>query len=222
MSAPTWFQLRGIGNSTPARMTLLIPFLGLILIFSGSMESLYTLSGKLLGISAETIMHLSRINLHLLYFGLVLIAIATALYNKFCPDIIKTFDNPYAYHENELRLMTARRANTLILRYFGSSRNSFDTAPSQSRALNVAEDMNRGNRNYWLDNNSTAVYDLIQEVYDIENSTRPRIRRLIQCIWIVGFGILVIPSGATLLRICVALYSNIASTVPFLANSATL
>jgi hypothetical protein len=214
MPAPPWSELRSIGNSTPAKMTLFIPLLGLILMFSGSAEKLFTLSGNLLGVEPEKIAQLSRINLHLLYFGLVLVATATALFNIFCPSIVKMFPSDNAFHDSEMQLMTESRANRIINSInlkFGLKIDLFENAPSKSRADNVDDSRNRGNRRYWLEQHSEPVSNLLQDKYRLEDESRPGLRRGTQVVWVLGFIILAVPSLATLAKICWGLYSNIAS-----------
>jgi hypothetical protein len=96
---PWWSTLREIGNSSLVKMTILIPLAGYLIIFNQRVVELLTLSGELAGL--RTPQELPT-RLLLMYFGLCLVAIGSAIYNWRCPSIVKRYSSAAEYVNNEL------------------------------------------------------------------------------------------------------------------------
>jgi hypothetical protein len=95
-----WARLREIGNSPAVKLTIVIPFVGYLIIFNESLLHYLDLSRELFGhhgnLPGSEQAHVSW-RLLLLYFGLCFIAAGAALYGWYCPDEIKSYRLPSDY-----------------------------------------------------------------------------------------------------------------------------
>jgi hypothetical protein len=85
----SWSRLRSIGNSAPARATIVIPLVGYLIIFNEQVLSYLTLSPEIFGKSVGISTKLLNI-----YFGLCFVAIASFLFAWFCPLQIRKYGAP--------------------------------------------------------------------------------------------------------------------------------
>lgn len=91
---PQWTTLRGFGNSSPAKLTILIPLIGYLIIFNDQVTKFLQISSELVGVGPSP-----GISTRLLcvYFGLCLIALGTTIYSLLCPREIKYYGSSAAY-----------------------------------------------------------------------------------------------------------------------------
>lgn len=91
-----WTALRSIGNSTTAKLTIIIPFVGYLIIFNENLSKYMQLSSELFG---HHVGDPATVPWRLLavYFGLSLIAIASLLFATFCPQEIKKYGYTEVY-----------------------------------------------------------------------------------------------------------------------------
>src|SRR4051794_6374822 len=88
-----WSAIRRIGQSRLLALTIVVPFIGSLLLFNQGVVDVLTLSPELvrrwLHISAETSADAARkltfARLYYVYFGLTFLGIGSALFVLFCP-----------------------------------------------------------------------------------------------------------------------------------------
>jgi len=124
----TWSQLAKIGTAPPLRLTILIPFIGLFLIFNEQTEKLFQFPQFFIddiGVSEST--HLSATNLYFTYFGLCFLGIASVLFSFFCPrDISEQPSQNYFVIEatsEETPVLAKSRFRTILDLYFQNEHN---------------------------------------------------------------------------------------------------
>jgi hypothetical protein len=89
----SWSLLRSIGNSRAAKLTVLIPLVGYLILLNNDIVAHLTLSKDVFGDTAgETLTRLLAI-----YVGLVFIAIASVLFATRCPREVKRYGSPEEY-----------------------------------------------------------------------------------------------------------------------------
>jgi hypothetical protein len=93
---PEWSALRGFGNSPPAKLTILIPLIGYLIIFNDKIVPFLELSQQITGASSDYGASISP-RLLSIYFGLCLIAVGTAIYSMRCPTEVKYYGSSAAY-----------------------------------------------------------------------------------------------------------------------------
>lgn len=97
-----WTVLRGIGNSSVTKLTIIIPLVGYLIIFNEHALQYLELSHRLFGthetslVSAEASARVSP-RLLSVYFGLCLVAAASTIFSIFCPREIKRHSGAAEY-----------------------------------------------------------------------------------------------------------------------------
>jgi hypothetical protein len=92
---PRWSQLRAIGNSGPAKLTILIPLVGYYIIFNAQLARYLDLISEIAGSTTHPTSVPPR--LLLIYFGLCAFAVGAVLYSLFCPVEVKQYGSSAAY-----------------------------------------------------------------------------------------------------------------------------
>lgn len=93
----SWRLLRSIGNSRAAKLTMLIPLVGYLVIFNHEIIDHLELTATIFGASANATLN----KLVLIYFGLVCVAIASVIFAIWCPLEIKRYASPEEYVAGE-------------------------------------------------------------------------------------------------------------------------
>ena len=84
---PYWTDVRWISNSPAARMVILIPLVGYWIILNNHVVDFTRLSHELVGHDPPGVPW----RLFAIYFGLCGVAVASALYQIYCPNEVKAF-----------------------------------------------------------------------------------------------------------------------------------
>jgi hypothetical protein len=93
---PAWSNLRSIGNSYSVRLTVLIPLVGYLIIFNADLVRYLHLAKDFVGLETQSETSVSP-RLLLIYFGLTLIALGSAIYSVACPWQVKNYGTSAAY-----------------------------------------------------------------------------------------------------------------------------
>ena len=170
LACPTWYDMRGLGRSPISRMTILIPVLGSIIIFSTAVNDFISLSAAFLELDAERATQISRRSSFFLYFGLLIFSGSTLAYNAFCPVVVKEFQTEYDYYEAEAKIITKERAKTLHQELCAThevnlSFNFELLAGEQqaARAMDFQDSTTAESREFWYRAKSQPVADLLQK-----------------------------------------------------------
>jgi hypothetical protein len=108
-----WTRLRAIGNAPIVKLTIAIPLIGYLVLFNENLLHYMELSRELFGHNRDppngvgTAEAYVSWRLLLLYFGLCLVAVASALYGWYCPDEIKLYQLSTDYVASVLRSLSA-------------------------------------------------------------------------------------------------------------------
>jgi hypothetical protein len=92
----TWSRLRAIGKSSAARITVLLPLIGYLIIFNKSVADFLHLVSELSGSSEKQLMSVSP-KLMLVYLGTCGIALGQVIYGIFCPPEVKGYGHETPY-----------------------------------------------------------------------------------------------------------------------------
>lgn len=117
-----WSAIRRIGQSRLLALTIVVPFLGSLLLFNQSVVDFLMLSPELVGrwlhLSANetggAAKKLTMARLYYVYFGLTFLGMGSALFVLFCPLEIKNYSTPIEYQTTEGAHVSKARM-TLIL-----------------------------------------------------------------------------------------------------------
>ena len=200
-ACPTWYNLRGLGRSPISRMTILIPVIGILILFSNAVNEFISVSAEFLKIETDKAKQISRQNALFLYFGLLIFSVNTLIYNVFCPSVVKEFSTEYEHYDSELRLITEDRASRLQkelnTKFQANLQYDFklsDDDATAARALGFHNRNSDENREFWLKAKSASVSDLLQKHYKLENESQLGVRRGIFGAYLFSFFLIGIPS----------------------------
>jgi hypothetical protein len=90
---PTWSTVRGIGNSLPAKASVILPFVGYLILFNKHVVEAIALHCIELPCREQVLFP----KLYYLYFGLTFFGVASFLYQLRCDSRIKRFANVEDY-----------------------------------------------------------------------------------------------------------------------------
>lgn len=191
---PLWTLLRPIGNSWPARLTILIPLVGYFIIFNDALSH-----SRLTGLVAEFEGRPENLGLSLsprlfqVYFGLCFVAVASALYSLCCPEVIKRHPSAGEYvatEGNHLGEYGVRETEISLAKtdsdFDGFRQRIRDRISDQYSPQEAATEI--------------KVASLVAH-YNTENRSRAPLQLLIACFYLLGFLVLLIPATKVFLKV---------------------
>jgi hypothetical protein len=204
MHIPAWSHLRAIGNSGPAKLTILIPLIGYFLIFNSQLAHYLELVAEVGGFNAHQFSVSPR--LLLIYFGLCAFAVGSALYSFRCPNDVKQYgtssahvtgDGPsikdYAFEPIEKML-----ANSSYAEEYQKLRNRFESLDTMS-----------------FEDRKQQIHNGILHLYFwSKNYSYTYARLIVSVSYAIGFVCLLISSIGVFFRVVRILW-NVVRTVPF-------
>lgn len=199
-----WHRLRALGNSTAARLTILIPLIGYLVVFNDKVVAYLELSARIFGQAAAAG---SLDKLLTIYIGLVCVALASAIFALCCPLEVKKYASAEEYIAGEEPFMSERGEGMLearlkrgdelaraLLRGYQDWNNSRPTTNS------LEELRRRGQRLFRIEMN---LY------YEMQDRSRPIAQCLAALFYAVGFVALLFPSASVFLRVMQVLIRNL-------------
>ena len=165
--ATDWLTLSSIGRSRIVSLTIIVPFVGYIIIFNDYIIGYFSFARAVIldispsnGIGVDKLQKdISLDNLYFLYFGLLFVGIASALFSFFCPEEIKQYKvaNDYIKSEDELKspTMVISCLNYIFEKYYEANRENEGPAHDGRDALGKLE---------YTDEIQTLHYNLVYEI----------------------------------------------------------
>lgn len=109
-----WSAIRRIGQSRLLALTIVVPFLGSLLMFNQAVVDVLTLSPELVRRwfhltvenSADAARKLTLARLYYVYFGLTFLGVGSSLFVLFCPLDIKNYSTAIEYQTTEAPLVS--------------------------------------------------------------------------------------------------------------------
>jgi hypothetical protein len=200
MRIPLWTTLRPVGNSWPARLTILLPLVGYFIIFNDALahSHLANLIREFEGRTPDNLGLSVPPRVFQLYFGLCFIAAASALYAWWCPSIIKRHSSAGEYLANE-----GAHFGEFAVRHmeiaFAQSDPTFDRFRQDVQ--------NRISSEYSVQEAFAQVKSAaLHGYFDSENKSSRLWRSLIAVFYGIGFIILLIPAAKIFWKVCTVLY----------------
>jgi hypothetical protein len=117
-----WSAIRRIGQSRLLALTIIVPFLGSLIVFNKHVVDVLTISPELADrflhkpdvAPSDTARALTLSKLYFVYFGLSFLGFASAVFALVCPLEIKSFDSSRSYLEAERPLASKSRMGLII------------------------------------------------------------------------------------------------------------
>jgi len=212
---PAWDVLRIIGKSKIVSLTILVPFIGYLILFNNELVAWFSLSKELVyfpssqdPISPDTV---SR--LHFLYFGLTFLGLSSIGFSVLCPKEVKEHQTVYDYINSEMAIGTDRRFKALA-EYLknvleeGSTKYSDAVGSSNkywdSKKFAEIEAGGEGYEAYIKADakiKNKAYLDLLGIVWAYEISRKPYWRLALSVLYLVGFLLVLCPSGQVFFKV---------------------
>jgi hypothetical protein len=206
--APKWLFFRSASNSPAARAVILIPLVGYWIILNDRLIDLTDLSRILVQSTAERSPAVPW-RLFAAYFGLCLIAIASALYQWRCPSEIKLYPTASVYvgdvHSRisgieEVRVERAlEQGDAESKRVFAQIREPSGMPPTSSEQVRQMRDH--------------AKRNVLQAHYDFCNRRHPVARLAAFACYTIGFGALLVPSIDIFWRVTHVLWKQLGAAL---------
>ncbi|WP_157095565.1 hypothetical protein [Bradyrhizobium sp. AT1] len=185
ISVPTWSSLRAIGNSPAAKASILIPFLGYLILFNKRLVE--ALAFRCIDYPCQE--QILFPNLYFLYFGLTIFGLGSFLYQVQCDPRIKRFANVEDY------VLSVRDITTNL--ELEHHQHKIDSLMGESLATNDF----LGAQLTDPDLAPSIKLDILTRHYRALDSSKKVGRLLVAAAYFSGLGLLAIPSIATLIQI---------------------
>src|SRR5262245_6024038 len=92
--ASEWSTLRKVGNTSPAKLAILVPFVGWLVLFNEKLQPYIELSHAVFGAPTPG---QAPVRLIVLYLSLCLISVASIIYSLLCPSEVKRYETAEHY-----------------------------------------------------------------------------------------------------------------------------
>jgi hypothetical protein len=189
---PLWDKLRSVSNSTAAKATILVPVIGYLIIFNEKIVEFLNLARVVEARSGSEVSY----RLILIYLGLCAISLGVVIYGWFCPVEVKHYGSAAAYVQGDgpsLRGFVIDEIGKLL-----------EGSPLRDRLEECGKQLNHKHLH------SLPISDDELDRYRIEvlhlhfeylNLSHPLARSI--CFWtyVVGFGLLAVPSSIVFTRV---------------------
>lgn len=178
MKWPTWADLRTIGNSAAVRASIVVPVIGYLLVLNATVADYMKMHGIEAPVwtSLNLWDHLWGIKLYLVYFGLMFLGVGSAIYQWKCPYFIKKYGDWADYVAG-----VAPHTHVSNIDYL-----------SKITGIHVF-DLNTSDQQ--------SIPRLLQAHYSIMSNDLLLWRIAATILFSVGFGLLIVPSGMTAIRV---------------------
>lgn len=196
---PDWRSIRTVGNSRMLKLTILVPFIGYLLIFNNNIVS-YLEIYKLFD-EENSLSMISR--LKLTYFGLFFLGVGSAIYSLGCPRVIQQFQSEADYIEHEIKSFSKDKLRYLMSRVSKDVKSEWHSS-WLARISEEHRDVIKGKsgtHTEWLRINRSKINDYLMLWYHMELKRNPSARGLVCALYLVGFGILLFPTLEIFIKI---------------------
>jgi hypothetical protein len=200
MRAPFWTTLRPVGNSWPARLTILLPLVGYFIIFNDALaqSKLVNLIREIEGRTPDSLGLSISPRVFQIYFGLCFVAAASALYAWRCPGVVKRHSSAGEYLANEGIHFGEFSVRHLEIA-FAKSDTNFDRFRRDVQ--------NRISAEYTVQEAFAEIKSAaLHGYFDMENAGRNVWRSIVTILYGIGFLSLSIPAAKVFWTVCTVLY----------------
>ncbi|MEZ5947550.1 MAG: hypothetical protein R3C13_03630 [Hyphomonas sp.] len=200
----SWAMLRHVGATPIVRATVLMPFVGYLIVFNAQIGQWLSLIPDLDTSTANSkpLTYLNgQLRLILIYYALVLLGLGTAVYQIYCPGIIKSASNASDFTQEQLADLSDSRV--LVAGEAIRTHRNLNHASAQSRVATLLSELNLTDEHL----GSPAIFQkaisnslrsqrvtLFDTLYCLENWNRRWARTAVSFLYAAGFTVLLLPT----------------------------
>lgn len=223
---PSWFQLRGIGNSAPAKLSILVPIIGYFIIFNDSLVHHLNLSRFYIGENEPA----NSYRLFFIYFGLCFIGFSSLIFQIFCPEPFKFHSHLVDYVEREINIISEFRIHQIVKRiqkFYDEIINNDhpmtlyekETTEAAIRTWESFTNNSTPSQNDFDMRESEKIHDRLHHDIKVEalkaywlvmNGYKKSARRIVSIGYLIGLFLLSIPTIDTFVKVCIV-FANLLS-----------
>ena len=204
---PRWSRLREAGNSSLVQLTVLIPFIGYLIIFNQQIAKYLDLIREVSGSQPRSPELSVSPRLLLIYFGLCLVSFGAIIYRRYCPSEIKRYASSTAFVGGD-------GPNVGPAGYSAMESEVFRTLPDSHAEL--ADRLNRRSNLAGSKQDADAVRkeflaDIMHLYFDALDESRPWLRAACGGLLTAGAIVLSIPAAFVFFRVLRILVNLVAA-----------
>lgn len=204
--AINWHLLRGFGQSVPAAISMLTPFIGYIVLYHTEIEKYLGGMGGLIDAQTAPNQCVSWLDfsmrLNLVYCGLLLLGIGTIVYRIFAPEAVKEAQSISKFVLNSVDNISARNLRsmytTIKSRRPETASSFIEIAPWLDRKINLKF----ANDELRRDEGGQLKIDVLRGYYNVQDRyTKRPVVYVVLTMFVIGFSLLAIPGIAFTSRV---------------------
>lgn len=180
-----WSTLKGIANSKFARLTVIVPIVGWILVYN---DTLIALLEKYL---EEDFPEEINWRVYTFYVGLFFVSVSSILYATFCPRGINEHPTMVDFIRHYRMIFTEDYA-----KYLDEKRSRepsiWETPPEARRSISGGTVLV-----HWQSENEEKIVNYLRDEYFVENYSWPIVRVVALVVFLIGAGLASIPTLTT-------------------------
>ena len=196
--AAKWTGLRTVGNSLPAKLTILIPLIGYLIIFNADVAKSLNLIRELSGFQTDHQFPVSP-RLLLIYFGLCSLAVGQTLFSWGCPAKVKHYGDPAAFAGGD--------GPSIKDFAFEPIEAELRTSAYQKRYKMIRDRYERGGAAITEAQKREVNNGVLHLYFEYLDNSHPKMRLVAFISYAVGFLCLLIPSLGVFFRVLDVLWS---------------
>lgn len=191
-----WHRLRGLGNSSLVRLSLLMPVIGYLILLNKSVGEHLQLDPRIAIWLSD-----SPFRLLLIYYGTFLVAAGSAIYALWCPYIVKKYASEVEYSAAELDFVSTPNHRQ---QFISEVENQMTRAsrlqrelPGYASSASILADPS--------DENAGILRELLALQWHLRDTSFRFARVVCASVFIAGFAILLVPAVITFFEVSFSL-----------------
>ncbi|MGJ5036561.1 hypothetical protein ACQR13_20845 [Bradyrhizobium sp. HKCCYLRH3059] len=200
----SWRLLRSIGNSRAAKLTVLIPLIGYLILLNDSVVRRLALSTEIFGPPTDA----ALTKLLLIYCGLVSVAVASTIFAIWCYPEVKRYGSPEEYVAGEEPFLSSRTIGIIQhrLRTGDEIARTYQAGYRQLHESRPSTD----DREVRLRRIAEATRIDLNLYFEMLDRSRPVARWTAAILYLAGLALLLIPSATVFLKVLTVLFHKLA------------
>lgn len=192
----TWSRLRGVGKSSAAKVTILLPLVGYLIIFNKNVADFLHLASEFVG-STDAQFGIAP-KLMLVYIGTCAIALGQAIYAMCCPAEVKAYGHVTPYVLDASRVTKDFEYEKL--------EDAIRDSGYRDEYVRMRDRYERGMQAITEEQKAHINNGVLHLHFKLLNNRWPGARWLTGCLYLLGFLLLAVPSTGVFLRVIKIIY----------------